>query len=69
MAVTFSKKEIGLLYNLLQSVDEELLESMPSAFLNDSQDTARASGSCGRLNKLIASNLRMKLRSELEAGN
>jgi hypothetical protein len=64
MSLTFSKREIGLIYTLLRSTNDSLLE-------NSSAESASTEGGetsfpkSARLNKLIAANLRQKLQSEL----
>ncbi|MCI0628528.1 MAG: hypothetical protein L0387_43920 [Acidobacteria bacterium] len=64
MALTLSRKEIGLIYRLLRNTNDNLLETSQT-------DTAPADGAeaafpkSARPNKLIASNLRQKLQTEL----
>ncbi len=64
MALTLSRREIGLIYTLLRNANDSLLETSPA----DSGSTEDADNSfprTARLNKLIASNLRQKLQTEL----
>jgi len=64
MALTLSRREIGLIYSLLRNTNDSLLETSPA----DSASTERTNAvfpKSARLNKLIASNLRQKLQTEL----
>ena len=64
MALTLSRQEIGRIYTLLRNTNDSLLETSPA----DSGSTEEADSSfprTARLNKLIASNLRHKLQTEL----
>jgi len=64
MALTFSRREIGFIYTLLRSTNDSRLETSPlDSVPAESADTAFPKNA--RLNKLIASNLRQKLQSEL----
>ena len=64
MALTFSRREIGFIYTLLRSTNDSRLETSPAGSISaESADTAFPKSA--RLNKLIASNLRQKLQSEL----
>ena len=63
MALTLSRREIGLIYTLLRNTNETLLENSSV----DSDLTDSGSLKSTRLNKLIAANLRQKLQSELAA--
>ena len=68
--VSFSNNEIGLIYNLLRSVNDELLETIPSVSPNTPQVNPNSPESRSkhvRLNKLIVSNLKQKLQGELSA--
>ena len=65
MSLTFSKKEIGLLYELLRAVGDEFLERIPSDHSNNEGDEAKNMSKYVRLNKLIASNLKQKMHFEL----
>jgi len=64
MAITLSRREIGLIYTLLRNTSDRLLEISP----DDSASTERGDSAfpkSARLNQLIAANLRQKLQSEL----
>ena len=64
MALTLSRREIGLIYNLLRNANDNLLETSP-ADSGSTEDVDNSFPRTARLNKLIASNLRQKLQSEL----
>lgn len=66
MPMSLSRREIGLIYSLLQSAGDAVLEQIPleSEFENDGLPSVSKSS---RLSKLIASNLRQKFREELSA--
>jgi hypothetical protein len=64
MALTLSRREIGLIYNLLRNANDNLLETSP-ANSGSTEDVDNSFPRTARLNKLIASNLRQKLQSEL----
>jgi hypothetical protein len=66
MSLNFSRREIGLLYGLLQSANDHLLERLPFPS-GEGTDGPLPVAKSVRLNKLIASNLRQKLRSELDS--
>jgi len=64
MALTLSRREIGLIYTLLRNANDSLLEASP-ADSGATEDSENAFPRTARLNKLIASNLRHKLQNEL----
>jgi hypothetical protein len=64
MALTLSRREIGLIYTLLRNTNDSLLEASP-ADTGSTEDGDSAFLRTARLNKLIASNLRHKLQNEL----
>ena len=64
MALTLSRREIGLIYTLLRNANDCLLEVSP-ADSGATEDGDNAFQRTARLKKLIASNLRHKLQSEL----
>ena len=64
MALTLSRREIGLIYTLLRNTSDSLLEASPADSASAESSNA-AFPKSARLNKLIASNLRQKLQSEL----
>ena len=64
MALTLSRREIGLIYTLLRNANDSLLEASP-ANSGATEDGDSAFPRTARLNKLIASNLRHKLQNEL----
>ena len=64
MALTLSRREIGLIYTLLRNANDNLLETSP-ADSGSTEDVDNAFPRTARLNKLIASNLRQKLQTEL----
>jgi hypothetical protein len=64
MALTLSRREIGLIYTLLRNTNDSLLETSPAN--SGSTETMNAIfPKSARLNRLIASNLRQKLQTEL----
>jgi hypothetical protein len=64
MALTLSRREIGLIYTLLRNANDTVLEASP-ADAGSTEDDDNAFPRTARLNKLIASNLRHKLQTEL----
>ena len=64
MALTLSRREIGLIYTLLHNTNDSLLQTS-SADSVSSENADNVFPKNARLNKLIASNLRQKLQSEL----
>ena len=64
MALTLSRREIGLIYTLLRNANDSLLEASP-ANSGATEDGDNGFPRTARLNKLIASNLRHKLQNEL----
>ena len=64
MALTLSRREIGLIYTLLRNANDRLLEASP-ADSGATSDGDNGFPRTARLNKLIASNLRHKLQNEL----
>jgi hypothetical protein len=64
MALTLSRREIGLIYTLLRNANDNLLKTSP-ADSGSTEDVDNSFPRTARLNKLIASNLRQKLQSEL----
>jgi hypothetical protein len=64
MALTLSRREIGLIYTLLRNANDTLLEASPADAVS-TEDDDDAFPRTARLNKLIASNLRHKLQTEL----
>lgn len=64
MALTLSRREIGLIYTLLRNANDSLLEASP-ADGSATEGGDNAFPRTARLNKLIASNLRHKLQNEL----
>jgi len=64
MALTLSRREIGLIYTLLRNANDSLLEASP-ADIGATEDSDNAFPRTASLNKLIASNLRHKLQNEL----
>jgi hypothetical protein len=64
MSLTLSRREIGLIYTLLRNANDNLLETSP-ADSGSTEDVDNSFPRTARLNKLIASNLRQKLQSEL----
>ena len=63
MALTLSRREIGLIYTLLRNANDSRLETSPAD--GGSTEDADNFPRTARLNKLIASNLRHKLQNEL----
>ena len=63
MALTLSRREIGLIYTLLRDAHDNLLEASPADAVSTEDDDAFPR--TARLNKLIASNLRHKFQNEL----
>jgi len=63
VAITLSKREIGLIYTLLRNTNDGLLETSPANASNGTTDAEFPKNV--RLNKLIAANLRQKLQGEL----
>jgi hypothetical protein len=64
MALTLSRREIGLIYTLLRNTNDSLLETSP-ADSGSTETTNAVLPKNARLSKLIASNLRQKLQTEL----
>ena len=64
MALTLSRREIGLIYTLLRNANDSSLEASP-ADTGATEDGDNALQRTARLNRLIASNLRQKLQNEL----
>ncbi len=64
MPMNLSRREIGLIYGLLQTAGDEVLERIPLESAPEYNGPAPIAMN-SRLNKLIASNLRQKLREEL----
>jgi hypothetical protein len=64
MALTLSRREIGLIYTLLRDAHDNLLEASAAAS-GSTKDGDNAFPRTARLNKLIASNLRHKFQNEL----
>ncbi|MSO22090.1 MAG: hypothetical protein EXQ58_02290 [Acidobacteria bacterium] len=64
MALTFSRREIGFIHTLLRSTNDTRSETLPADRV-PAERAGTAFPKNARLNKLIASNLRQKLQSEL----
>ena len=63
MALTLSRREIGLIFTLLRNTSDNLLEA---SIVDDAgEESDLAFPKTTRLNKLIAANLRQKLQTEL----
>ena len=63
MALTLSRRELGLIYTLLRNANDSLLETASAD--GGSTENVETFPREARLNRLIASNLRQKLQSEL----